>query len=104
MLNIDALRVMCHDNQIKWTSHALKRIRERNISSKDVISTITNGTAFVHYYDDKPFPSYLIFNGDKKSPLHVVASTDDETVYIITAYIPTLEEWENDFMTRKERI
>jgi len=101
MLNIDILRDVCQDNQIKWTLHALSRIRKRKISSGAVISTILNGDIVKHYHDDKPFPSWLIYNNDSKSPLHVVTSTDGKYVYIITAYVPTLDEWEDDYVTRR---
>ena len=100
-IRIESLREICRTDKIKWTLHALKRIRERKILSNTVIDAILQGEAIVHYRDDKPFPSYLIFNGDSTSPLHVVASADADTVYIVTAYIPTLEEWENDYKTRK---
>ena len=103
IISIEALRGICRTSKIKWTLHALKRIRERKILSSAVIDSILQGEAIVHYHDDKPFPSYLIFNGDNTSPLHVVASADADTVYIITAYIPTLDEWESDYKTRREQ-
>ena len=102
MICIDVLQAICSDNKIKWTLHALKRIRERKIPSSAVINAIIHGEAITYYHDDKPFPSYLIFNGIEDSPLHVVASTDNSTVHIITAYIPALDEWENDFKTRRK--
>lgn len=102
MIDIDGLQDICRDNKIKWTLHALKRIRERKISSNTVINAIIHGEAITYYHDDKPFPSYLIFNGIEDSPIHVVASTDSSTVYVITAYIPTLDDWEDDFKTRRK--
>ena len=100
-LSIDILRNLCHDKRIKWTLHALKRIRQRHIKSSAVIDAICSGEIITHYQDDKPFPSCLIFNGDNGAPIHVVASTDGETAYIITAYVPSADEWENDYVTRK---
>jgi len=101
-ININILRDICHDNKIKWTLHALERIRERGISFNAVVNTILHGEVITYYHDDNPFPSCLIFNSDIGSPLHVVASTDGKTVYIITAYIPTFDEWECDYKIRKE--
>ena len=103
VINIEALRDICRTNKIKWTLHSLKRIRERKILSSAVIDSILQGEAIIHYHDDKPFPSYLVFNKDSISPLHVVASADADTVYIITAYVPTLDEWESDYKTKRER-
>ncbi len=35
-------------------------------------------------------------------PIHVVASTDNEFIYLITSYFPNTIKWEADFKTRKE--
>ena len=101
-MDIEVLRALCRDEKIKWTIHALKRIRERKILSASVIDAVLSGEIITQYQDDKPFPSCLIFNNDNAAPLHVVISTDKEKIYIITAYFPTLDEWENDYKTRKE--
>ena len=34
--------------------------------------------------------------------IHIVVSHDVEYIYLITAYFPDLEKWENGFRTRKE--
>ena len=94
---------MRRNNKIKWTIHSFKRIRERKISADSVVDTVLNGQIVEHYSDDKPFPSYLIFNDDMIFPLHVVASACDEFVYIITAYVPSTDEWEYDYKNRKEQ-
>jgi len=100
--DIDALRELCRKGCIKWTLHALKRIRERELSSSDVIDTVLSGYVVLHYHDDKPFPSWLLYNGDADLPLHVVVSTDGKNAYFITAYIPNLNDWQSDFKTRKD--
>ncbi|MCL2637636.1 MAG: DUF4258 domain-containing protein [Oscillospiraceae bacterium] len=101
-LNIEALRNICRGDNIKWTLHALKRLRKRKISSEAVVNAVLAGEIIEQYPNDKPFPSCLIFNKDYKNPLHVVISTDDKSVYLITEYHPTLSEWESDYKTRKE--
>lgn len=100
---IDELKKLCSDDKIKWTLHALKRLRERKIPVHAAVEAILCGEAINQYHDDKPFPSYLIFNGNDNEPLHVVVSTDGDAVYIITAYVPDLDEWEADYKTRKGR-
>jgi len=42
----------------------------------------------------------LNFLTDSK-PLHVVAGTDGNYLWLITAYYPTLDKWESDYKTRK---
>jgi len=100
-LNIETLRILCSDDKIKWTSHALKRLRKRKILSEAVVSAVVSGEIIEQYPNDKPFPSCLIFNNDYENPLHVVVSTDNKSIYLITEYIPTIDEWENDLKTRK---
>ena len=102
-INIETLRVFCCDNKIKWTLHAIKRMRNRKISSDDVINAVLTGEIIEQYQEDKYFPSCLIFNNNYTAPLHTVVSNDEQNMYIITAYYPTLNEWKSDYKTRKEK-
>ena len=60
------------------------------------------GEIIAQYPDDTPFPSCLILGYSGERALHVVASIDEELVYIITAYAPSPAKWEADWKTRKE--
>ena len=102
-IKIEALRYLCRADKVKWTIHALKRIRERKVLSDAIINAVLSGEIIEQYQDDKPFPSCLVFNSDNSAPIHAVVSSDNESVYIITAYIPSLDDWECDYKTRKER-
>ncbi len=102
MISVDDIRALCRDNRVKWTLHALDRIRERKIKARAVMAAVRAGRIIKQYTDDKPFPSCLIFNGDSAAPLHVVVSYDGSDVHVITAYTPTLDKWEIDYETRKE--
>ena len=55
-----------------------------------------------HYPDDYPFPSCLILGQKDDKIIHIVASINEDMIYIITAYIPDQAKWEGDFKTRKE--
>jgi hypothetical protein len=101
VIELEFLRELGRKNKIKWTLHALKRIRERKISADAVVSALVSGIIIERYQDDKPFPSCLISSMADDLPLHVVACSDCESIYIITTYIPTLDEWENDYKTRR---
>jgi hypothetical protein len=48
-------------------------------------------------------PTFFGWHGAK--PLHVVAALEETSprVYIITAYEPDLEHFENDFRTRRKK-
>jgi len=87
---------------IEWRKHALERMLQRNIGRIEVKEALLRGEIIEVYEDDKPFKSALFFSV-KNKPLHVVASLDevDGIVYIITAYRPDSENFENDFKTRR---
>lgn len=77
---------------------------EREINSDDIINVILNGEIIRQYEDDEPFPSCLILGMSVHGRyLHVVVASDNINLHIITAYYPSLEEWESDFKTRKRR-
>jgi hypothetical protein len=61
------------------------------------------GEIIKQYTDDKPFPSCLVLGLSLgKKSTHVVASIDGKFLYIITAYYPSEDEWEDDMKTRRE--
>ena len=80
------------------------RLAERGITVKDVINCIANGEIIEQYENDKPFPSCLVLGmalNDKY--IHVVVSSDGEFIHLITAYYPSIKNFENDLKTRKGR-
>jgi hypothetical protein len=60
-----------------------------------------SGEIIEQYPDDYPYPSVLILGYSDGKPLHVVTGVGGEKVWLITAYFPTLAQWENDYKTRK---
>ena len=102
MLIIESLRHLCHDENIAMTKHANNRLRERGISIEDVKHAILKGEIIRQYEDDKPFPSCLVLGkAEDDEYIHVVASIDDNTLYIITTYHPDKTEWEPDLKTKR---
>ena len=98
MLQIENIRAYCNDDTIYLTEHLLSRMRQRSIKLEDIKNTITEGEIIEQYQDDYPFPSCLI--SSKK--MHVVCSLSSEYLYIITAYRPSIEQWDAEGMKRKE--
>ena len=88
--------------KIKWRKHALERMLQRGISRSKVKAALKNGEIIKTYEADVPFGSALFFYMDKK-PIHVVASLDENnnTIYIITAYIPNDIYFYDDLKTRR---
>ena len=90
--------------RIRWQRHALERMMERGIYRNDVKHVLSEGELIEEYPDDHPLPSGLFLGFIDENPLHVVTAIDKETdwCYIITAYRPDSEHFEQDFKTRKK--
>lgn len=52
-----------------------------------------------------PVSERMFFGWDGNKPLHVVAALEETAprVYVITAYEPDLDHFEDDFRTRKRK-
>lgn len=103
MIEIETLKQMNIPEKIALTKHAKQRLDEREIKIADIVNCIKTGEIIKQYEDDKPLPSCLILGiSTKNRYIHIVVSHDDNFIYLITAYYPTSEHWQNDFKTRKE--
>ena len=101
-IEIEYLRTLCNDDNLFLTQHALKRMLERNISYENVKNIILNGEIIEQYPDDYPNPSCLIFGiVDNVRNLHIVIGVCDDKLWVITAYEPTTDKWNDDFKTRR---
>ena len=87
-----------------YREHAVQRMFERDIFEIDVENTIKNGEIIEEYYDDKPYPSFLVLGLNYK-PLHVVFAKNHEEneIIIITVYYPDKEKWSDDYKRRIEK-
>lgn len=88
--------------QFIWRKHALERMLQRSISRSEVIQCALYGEIIESYPEDYPYPSNLVLNITSE-PLHIVMALDGEECYVITAYRPNENEFENDLKTRKKR-
>jgi Domain of unknown function (DUF4258) len=91
------------DRTLVLSSHAVRRMFARRISEAEVKIAIDRGTIIESYPDDTPFASYLVLDFIDGRPIHVVYSIDELTniFYVITAYSPDSEIWQNNFSVRK---
>ena len=103
MITIEQLKKLNKLENIAITEHARIRLYERQITVDDIINGIETGEIIKQYEDDKPYPSCLILGFSVKSKyIHIVASCDTEFIYLITAYFPNPDIWEDDLKSRKE--
>ena len=93
--------------RILYLPHAVRQMSkpERLISAAEVRGTIDeNGEVIEDYPDDVRGHSCLILGtGQEGRPIHVVCSPKDEFLAIITAYVPSADEWDEDWKTRISR-
>ena len=103
MITIESLISLCGDlDNISITQHAFKRLRERKITIDDIINGIKSGEIIEDYPDDYPYPSCLVLGFSlNDTHIHIVCGVGDNKLWLISAYFPTLDLWENDYKTRK---
>ena len=102
-LTIEELQKICTPENVIITIHAAKRLEQPGIFLKEVLNCIMTGEIIEQYPDDYPYPSCLILglSLDDKF-LHVVIGHHETELFLITAYFPSSDKWEDDFKTRKE--
>ncbi|MDR2600495.1 MAG: DUF4258 domain-containing protein [Oscillospiraceae bacterium] len=103
-LDINIIRQVCNNGDIKWTTHTLERMQERNIEPTDVINCIMYGVIIEQYPHAYPYPACLILGtGVNANNIHIVLGYGNELIWIVTVYEPDENEWENEFTKRKDK-
>ena len=104
-MNIKKMRATVRSGRIEWQRHALERMAERGILRDEVKEVMLNGERIEDYPDDYPLPSALFMGKPKNRALHVVAAFNkvSETAFVITAYKPSLEQFEADLRRRRKK-
>ena len=104
LLDIKIIKEFISERKVDWSKHCLNRLNQRNILISDVKRAISNGKIIEYYYEDYPYPSYLILGYNINNQIiHVVCGISEDTVHMITAYYPDEKKWEDDMKTRREK-
>ena len=86
LLKIEVIRNYLLNKKVKWTNHCLNRLNQRNILLED----------------DYPYPSCLILGYSlKQKALHLVCGITKDYLYMITAYYPDSNKWDENMKTRR---
>ncbi len=93
------------ERKIKWSRYALNELAREPMTVRDVEvalhrAEVIEDYPLVHRY----LPDCLIFAVARfDHPFHAVIALDevDDSILIVTVYQPSLEEWEDDWKTRK---
>jgi hypothetical protein len=90
--------------KILFLPHAVQQMSrpERLISAAEVRHVIDTGEVIEDYPEDPRGHSCLLLGGGRDNRyLHVVCAPKAEYLAIITAYLPSRDQWEDDMRTRK---
>jgi hypothetical protein len=91
------------ERRILWTYHVNMRLERRFIPRETVLKAVESYEIVEAYPDDKYLPSYLLLGRSAGEIFHALFATDVQgnKVRIVTAYRPTLSDWEDDLKTRR---
>ena len=84
--------------------HAARQVArpERMITPGEVREIIKHGERIEDYPEDARGHSCLLHGrGNGNREIHVVCSPKEDYLAVITAYLPSEDEWENDLRARK---
>ncbi len=97
------IRECVRGGRILWTYHVNMRLGQRFIARETIIRAIDTYEIVESYPEDKYFPSYLVLGREGADAFHVLFGADvvGQNVRIITAYFPSLDEWETGFKSRR---
>ncbi len=92
-----------HCSRVIFSGHAVQRMFERHIDRDAVLDIVRDGETIAEYPDDQPFPSRLLLGFCAGRPIHVVVGFDRDSGdgYVITAYDPDGDLWDDQFRRRK---
>ena len=91
--------------RILFLPHAIRQMSklDRMISTADIRAVIEHGEVIEDYREDARGHSCLILGYTENRYLHVVCTPKDEYLAVITAYLPSNQEWEDNYTKRKNR-
>jgi hypothetical protein len=96
--NLDAalqrIRVQAEAEEIRITIHAQQEMVDEDISLDQIRQAVANGHIVENYPEHRRSPCCLV-NGRTQigRPLHVVCTTAQPVLIIITTYEPKLPKW-----------
>ncbi len=104
MVDIGRIIDLLKNDKIKWSAHGLMRIQERGIVLDDIRRCVESGEVIDNYLEEPPAKSSVLIYGKAQDGkvIHVVLGYDDDQLYFVTAYYPSLEKFEDDLKTRRK--
>jgi hypothetical protein len=99
------IRQKPRERRVRWSTHGLKELASETLSVKDVEVALEQAKVIENYPHLRRFlPDCLVLAFDALGqPIHVVVALSEshDYVLIVTVYRPSVEEWEDDWRTRR---
>jgi len=74
------------------------------LTAMEIERALLSGFELIEDYPNDPRGhSCLVLTWVREKPVHVVCAPHEEVLIIVTVYIPSSEDWEEDFKTRRKR-
>ena len=89
--------------KILFLPHAIKQMSrpDRMITTDEVRESVLSGEVIEEYPEDSRGESCLVMHITQNRIIHVVCTPKTEYLAVITAYLPSPDQWSSDFKTRK---
>lgn len=91
-------------HRLLFLPHAVRQMArsERMITPSEIRTIVEHGELIEDYPEDARGHSCLLYGrGNGNRSIHVVCSPKTDYLAIITAYLPSTDEWEQDQRTRR---
>ena len=91
--------------RLLYLPHAIRQMArpESMIASGEVRAVVELGELIEDYPDDARGHSCLVLGRGNERGIHVVCAPKEDYLAIITAYIPSVDEWEADLRTGRSK-
>lgn len=91
---LEQIRIQAEGENIRVTQHAQQEMTEENIILNDVLEVISTGAILENYPEHQRGACCLLCGFTQNNrPLHVVCTTAQPVLIIITVYEPKLPKW-----------
>jgi len=81
--------------EFRVTQHAQQEMAEEDILLSDVLEALQRGNVLEHYPEHRRGPCCLVCGyTETRRPLHVVCTTEQPLLILITVYEPKPPKWE----------
>jgi hypothetical protein len=101
-MDINDIKEKVRNSKYKISFTHTEKLRQRKIEIRELEGAIFTGEIIERYPADPRGPSCLILGYTQRNrPLHIVCGIIEGELLVITAYEPSLEEWEADCKTRR---